>query len=146
MRYADDFVILQEDRKVIEKCQEAVKHFLAGIGLELKPEKTKITHTLRTQEGTVGFDFLGYTVRQFPIGKHHAGKSQKGSPLGFKTLIKPSQRKVKEHLEDLGKVIHTLQAASQEELVGVLNPKIQGWARYYRNAVAARTFSSLDNP
>jgi len=145
VRYADDFVILHEDLKVIEQCQEAMGQFLAGMGLELKPEKTKITHTLRTHEGTVGFDFLGYTIRQFPVGKHQSGKSQKGGPLGFKTLIKPSKHKVKEHLEDLGKVLHTLQATSQEELVGVLNPKIQGWARYYRNSVAARTYSYLDD-
>jgi RNA-directed DNA polymerase len=141
---ATRLVVLHEDLKVIEQCQEALGQFLAGMGLELKPEKTKITHTLRPHEGAMGFDFLGYTIRQFPMGKHHSGTGPRGKPLGFKTLIKPSRRKVKEHLQDLGKVIHTLQAASQEELIGVLNPKIQGWARYYRNAVAARTYSYLD--
>jgi hypothetical protein len=126
VRYADDFVILHEDLPVIEKCQEAVREFLAPMGLELKPEKTTITHTLRRHEGNVGFDFLGYTIRQFPQGKHQCGKSQKGTPLCFKPLIKPSKTKVQSHLQALGKIIHTLQAASQEELVEALNPKIQG--------------------
>jgi RNA-directed DNA polymerase len=145
IRYADDFVILHEERTVIEKCQEAVRQFLAKIGLELKPEKTKITHTLKTDEGAPGFDFLGYTVRQFRVGKHQCRKSQQGNPLGFKTLIKPSKHKVKKHLDNLGQVIHTLQATSQEELIGVLNPKIQGWTLYYRNSVAKKTYSRLDN-
>jgi RNA-directed DNA polymerase len=145
VRYADDFVILHEDLQVIEKCQEAVRAFLAPMGLELKPEKTKITHTFRRQEGVVGFDFLGYTIRQFPVGKHHSGKSQKGTPLGFKTLIKPSKTKVKNHLDALGKVIHSLQAAPQEELVDALNPKIQGWSLYYRNSVAKRVYSYADH-
>jgi RNA-directed DNA polymerase len=30
------------------------------MGLELKPSKTKITHTLCTHNGNVGFDFLGF--------------------------------------------------------------------------------------
>jgi RNA-directed DNA polymerase len=145
VRYADDFVILHEDLQVIEQCQEAVREFLTPMGLELKPEKTKITHTLRRQEGNVGFDFLGYTVRQFPMGKHHCGKSQKGIPLGFKTLIKPSKTKVKSHLEALGKVIHSLQAAPQEDLVDALNPKIHGWSLYYRNSVAKRVYSYADH-
>ena len=145
VRYADDFVILHEDLQVIERCQEAVRAFLTPMGLELKPEKTKITHTLQEHEGCVGFDFLGYTVRQFPVGKHQSGKSQKGTPLGFKTFIKPSKTKVKSHLDDLGRVIRSLHAAPQEELVDALNPKIQGWALYYRNSVAKRVYSDVDH-
>jgi RNA-directed DNA polymerase len=104
-----------------------------------------ITHTLQEHAGCVGFDFLGYTVRQFSVGKHHSGKSQKGTPLGFKTFIKPSKAKVQSHLNDLGRVIRSLHAAPQEELVDALNPKIQGWTLYYRNSVAARVFSYVDH-
>lgn len=145
VRYADDFVILHEDVAVIEQCREAIGHFLAEMGLELKPEKTKVTHTLHRYEGEVGFDFLGYTVRQFPVGKHHSGKSRRGTPLGFKTLIKPSHSKVKSHLDNLGKMIRSLEAASQEELIEALNPKIQGWSLYYRQAVAKRIFTDADH-
>jgi len=30
------------------------------MGLELKPSKTRITHTLHPDEGQVGVDFLGF--------------------------------------------------------------------------------------
>jgi RNA-directed DNA polymerase len=59
------------------------------MGLELKPSKTKITHTLHEYQGQVGFDFLGWTIRQFPVGKTHTAKNPRGKPLGFKTIITP---------------------------------------------------------
>ena len=59
VRYADDFVILHHDLAVIERCQQIATEWLAGLGLELKPSKTRITHTLREHAGNLGFDFLG---------------------------------------------------------------------------------------
>ena len=44
------------------------------MGLELKPSKTRITHTLQHDHEEVGFDFLGFHIQQFPVGKTHAGK------------------------------------------------------------------------
>jgi len=60
IRYADDFVVLHQDKAVIERCQQVATEWLRGIGLELKPSKTRITHTLHPHEGNVGFDFLGF--------------------------------------------------------------------------------------
>jgi RNA-directed DNA polymerase len=67
IRYADDFVILHERLEVILDCQKIINDWLAEIGLELKPSKTKISHTLNNVEGNVGFDFLGFTIRQYPL-------------------------------------------------------------------------------
>jgi RNA-directed DNA polymerase len=47
IRYADDFVCLHESKEVIEQAQEILEQFLQPIGLQLKPEKTQITHTAR---------------------------------------------------------------------------------------------------
>ena len=58
IRYADDFVIIHEDINVILKSQEIITEWLSDIGLELKPSKTKLTHTLNKYEGNVGFEFL----------------------------------------------------------------------------------------
>ena len=69
IRYADDFVILHENLEIVLRCKEIISKWLNNLGLELKPEKTRISHTLHTHEGNVGFQFLGFTVRQFPIGK-----------------------------------------------------------------------------
>ena len=60
VRYADDFVVMHEDETVIQQVQQLATAWLAGMGLELKPSKTKITHTLSTHNGNVGFDFLGF--------------------------------------------------------------------------------------
>ena len=62
IRYADDFVIIHKDINVILKSQEIITEWLSGIGLELKPSKTKLTHTLNEYEGNIGFEFLGFHV------------------------------------------------------------------------------------
>src|ERR687885_651455 len=42
IRYADDFVVLHEDKDVIQRCQDIISEWLKGIVLELKPEKTRL--------------------------------------------------------------------------------------------------------
>jgi RNA-directed DNA polymerase len=75
IRYCDDFVILHEDLTVVQKCQSLVCEWLKDMGLELKPSKTRISHTLnRYEDNDPGFEFLGFSVRQFPVGKYQSGK------------------------------------------------------------------------
>jgi RNA-directed DNA polymerase len=89
IRYADDFVILHEDIKVVLQAKTVIQEWLNQVGLELKPEKTQIVHTLEEYEGNKpGFDFLGFTVRQWKV---------KSTVQGFKTLIKPSSKSIKTH-------------------------------------------------
>lgn len=145
IRYADDLVVLHQDVKVIRRSQEVVQEWLKSMGLELKPSKTFITHTLEAYEDRVGFDFLGFTVRQFHVGKHHSGKSGCGQKLGFKTLIKPSTKKVKVHYARLKRIVRQMRGASQEELINYLNPVIRGWSNYYRSVVSKATFARLDH-
>ncbi len=59
VRYADDFVILHSDQAELQRVAERVTTWLAEMGLQLSPEKTRTTHTLDRCEGNVGFDFLG---------------------------------------------------------------------------------------
>ena len=92
IRYADDFVILHEDLDTLNRLRERAEAWLAPMGLHLKPGKTSVTHTLHQHEGKIGFDFLGFHVRQHPIGKYRT-RSYRGKS-GFRTLIKPSQRNV----------------------------------------------------
>jgi hypothetical protein len=63
------------------------------MGLELKPSKTRIAHTLKQYEPEKpGFEFLGFNIRQYPTGKYQSGKTTKGERLlGFKTIITPSK-------------------------------------------------------
>jgi RNA-directed DNA polymerase len=112
------------------------------MGLELKPSKTRIAHTLDTYQGRAGFDFLGVTVRQFPVGQTHTGRAnQYGPPLGFKTLIKPSKEAIRRHIAELRTVIKKNKGASQGKLIKELNAVIRGWTTYYRTVVATETFN-----
>jgi len=114
------------------------------MGLELKPSKTRLAHTLYEHEGQdAGFNFLGFNVRQYLVGKYNTGCNPHGEPLGFKTLIKPSKEKIRVHYERMAKVIDQHKAATQAALIVHLNPIIRGWTNYYHTVVSKETFSEL---
>ena len=149
IRYADDFVVLHRDLAVIEQVKQVASDWLAGMGLEMKPSETRVTHTLHQHEGQVGFDFLGFNVRQYTVGKTHSGKStgRRHSPrlLGFKTIIKPSIEAVRRHSKALQGVVRSHKAAPQSALIAHINTVIRGWARYYSTVVSKSTFNKLDH-
>ena len=145
VRYADDFVVFHSTEEGVKKAKEVLEAWIQDIGLELKPSKTRITHTLRSYQGTVGFDFLGWTVRQFPAGKTHSGKSRYGTPFGFKTNIKPSKQAVKQHMAEIKQTIEKYRNVPQGKLIKELNSKIRGWTNYHRTVVSAATFHSCRN-
>jgi RNA-directed DNA polymerase len=144
IRYADDFVIIHEDLNVVNKCQEIIAEWLRDMGLELKQNKTKLTHTLKQIEGNVGFEFLGFHVQQYEVGNYRAA-SNGHFKLGFTTLITPSKAKFKTHLAKIAKVIDTHKTAPQAALISKLSPIIRGWSNYYSTVVSKETFSKVDN-
>ena len=101
--YADDCLVLHPDRSVLEHCQQLLMTGLAKIGLTLNTTKTRIRHTLEGDQP--GMDFLGFHIRQYRVGKHQSGKSSRGKPLGYKTLIQPAQANVADHLAELGRIM-----------------------------------------
>jgi len=142
VRYADDLVVLHPTEEGVKKAREVLETWLLDMGLELKPSKTRIAHTLQEYQGRAGFDFLGFTIRQFPVGKTHAGRAnQYGPPLGFKTLIKPSKEAIQRHIAEMRTVIKKNKSASQGKLIKELNSVIRGWTNYYRTVVATETFN-----
>jgi RNA-directed DNA polymerase len=134
-RYADDLVVIHEDRAVIEKCQGIIAEQLTGMGLALQPSKTRITHTLSRDEGEAGFDFLGFNIRQYPAKK---------TRLGFKTIIKPSKKAMKQHCLRMKEVIAHQKRAKQAQLIKELGPVIGGWSNYYSRVCSKRTYSKVD--
>ena len=145
VRYADDFVVFHFTEAGVKKAKGVLEAWLQDMGLELKPSKTRITHTLRDYQGTVGFDFLGWTVRQFPAGKTHSGKNRYGTRFGFKTNIKPSKQAVKQHVAEIKQTIEKYRNVPQGKLIKELNLKIRGWTNYHRTVVSAATFHSCRN-
>ncbi|WP_373534549.1 group II intron reverse transcriptase/maturase [Microcoleus sp.] len=145
IRYADDFVIIHKDIEVIIACQKIIANWLSDLGLELKQNKTKLTHTLNEYNGNVGFEFLGFHVQQHKVGNYRSAKNTHGIPLGFKTLITPSKPKVKAHLVKIEEVIDTHNTTPQAALISRLNPIIRGWSNYYSTVVSKETFQRVDN-
>jgi len=141
IRYADDFVILCDDLDVLLEAKTRAESWLAQMGLRLKAEKTHITHTLHPYNGHVGFDFLGFHLQQYPVGKYRDHKRH----AGYKTLITPGRKAVQRHLRELKALIRRYRGAPQAALIAALNPKIRGWTLYYQSSVAARLFNKLDS-
>ena len=139
VRYADDFVCLHPDREVIDRAKAILIDWLDEVGLELSESKTRISST------SDGFNFLGFNIRQYQVGKYHSGKSTNGKPLGYKTLIKPAQEKVKKHYDKIADIISRHNSSPQKVLISKLNPVIRGWANYYSSGVSKKTYSQLDH-
>ncbi len=126
VRYADDFIITGETQELLEcEVKPLVEQFLGERGLELSPEKTIITHI------EAGFDFLGKTIRKYGYRKQ--------------LLIKPSKKNVKRFLAGIREVIRQNQGTSAAALIGILNPKIIGWANSHRHVVSKRVFTYVDH-
>jgi RNA-directed DNA polymerase len=146
IRYADDFVILHRDLTVIEEAKQRAMEWLQDMGLELKPSKTRITHTLKEQNGQVGFDFLGFNIRQFPVGKtHYRSSGSHGITLDFITLTRPSQKSMMKHYQRIADIIAKYNSVPQYALIRRLNPIIRGWCNYFAVGVSKRAFSKLDH-
>jgi RNA-directed DNA polymerase len=135
IRYADDFVVLHKNKETILKCKEVINKWLNSIGLELKPEKTRLAHTLEkelSEDGKAGFDFLGFHIQQHKAGKHRSTITNRRKPLGYVTLITPTKEKCKKHQEKIGEELRKLRNAPQASVIKKLNPIIRGWANYYQ--------------
>ncbi|SQH76194.1 RNA-directed DNA polymerase [Shewanella benthica] len=117
--YADDFVITGTSQEfLLNEIKPQLIGFLQERGLTLSEEKTHVTHI------DDGFDFLGFNLRKY-----------KG-----KLLIKPSKSNVLSFLSNLRELIKKHATIPVNDLIKILNPKLRGWANYYRHCVAKRTF------
>lgn len=157
IRYAGYFVVIHNNLEVIKRCYIEIQRFLESVGLELSVAKTKVCHTLDFYpmgaypigaeglpfDGNPGFDFLGFTMKQFK-SKHRSFRSTVKKLLNFKTLIYPSKENVKRHKEELHDIIlGQSKVTSQEVLIARLNPIIRRWANYFGRSSNANTTEHL---
>ena len=145
IRYADDFVIIHKDLEIIKEAKEETENWLKRAGLEIKPEKTRLCHSLKNHEGEKpGFNFLGFNVRQYPTGRHHANKTTKGEIKPYTLHIKPSKEAIDRHYKKLSEIVDRHKAAPQKALISRLNSVIRGWSNYYRYSVCSEIFQKID--
>jgi len=130
VRYADDFVVTCTTQAEAERAVDRLVPWLAKRGLHLSREKTRVVHI------TDGFDFLGFTIRQYPA----PGTRKRGVVL----LIKPSRTSVARLRKRLKDEWRALRGHNVGEVVKRLTPIIRGWANYFRIGVSRRTFEALD--
>lgn len=122
--YADDFVITSSSKEVLtNEIKPQLIHFLQERGLTLSEEKTHITHI------DDGFDFLGFNVRKY----------------NGKLLIKPSKSNVLSFLRNMRELIRKHLTIPVNDIIRMMNPKLRGWANYYRHCVAKKVFSYVSH-
>jgi group II intron reverse transcriptase/maturase len=105
VRYADDFVVLCQDRQQAQEALDLVRQVLEGeLGLTLSPEKTKITTYGK------GYDFLGFHLSS------RSRRMRDKSVQKFKAKV----REVTERHRNLDRTT-----------IGKLNQVIRGTANYF---------------
>ena len=143
IRYADDFVIMHENKDVLLEIKVLLEEWLLKMGLEIKESKTRLTHTLNpelSEDQVVGFDFLGFHIRHVVTTRR--SYSNTGIPLGYRTVIVPSKASCKKYQDKLGKLLRSTN--SQADLILELNLVIRGWSRYFSVSSAKEGFVCLN--
>lgn len=129
-RYADDFVLIHENPKTLQLCIAETSSWLAGVGLELNQEKSKLRDTRN------GFLFLGFQI--IMVRRAIYNKT-------YKVKITPSAKSCDRLLSNLRYVFSKAKAWSAYSLISEIRPKIVGWANYFRFCECKDTFVRLTN-
>jgi group II intron reverse transcriptase/maturase len=133
VRYADDFVVVCPTAEQAKQARWRAEMVLAGSGLSLSPEKTRI---IELTKGKEGFDFLGFHMRKVESWKWR-GKwyLQRWPSARAMNSIRANVRA----LTDRRYSGLPIAAA-----VDRLNPVLRGWGNYFRHGNSARKFAQID--
>lgn len=127
IRYADDFVIIHQNRQILDLCVLEAKLFLKNVGLEISEEKSKM------RDAREGFLFLGFRI----ILVRKMGR--------YKVKIMPSKQSCIRLMDNIRDTIKRSKSISSYHLIQSLKPKIIGWANYFRYCECKTTFQRLTN-
>lgn len=128
IRYADDILVLHEDRKVIELVKHEISNWLwKHCRLTLNNEKTQITNSSQ------GFEFLGFML--ITINRNGVDRIK----------ILPSRTSQARILLNVREVIQRNKAASSYQLITLLRPKIIGWGNYFRYSECKLVFNKISH-
>jgi RNA-directed DNA polymerase len=138
VRYCDDFVVMCKTAKECEEAERRVKKILARLKLELHPEKTR---RVELSWGKQGFDFLGCHLHKRLSGPVWEKKRKRVYFL----QRWPSQRSMS-RIRQRVKVLTPRSRCHEDlrEVIGSLNPVLDGWGQYFRTGNAANHFRDVD--
>jgi len=126
IRYADDFVVLCQDKEEARKAMETISEWMKKASLELNPAKTKIVNM---REAGAGFDFLGYHFER-----------TRGKMRIRRWPSKKSQQKMKAKVRGRTRRCN---GGSLEHIISQINPILKGWFEYFKHS-NRRTFIESD--
>jgi RNA-directed DNA polymerase len=140
VRYADDGVVLCRDAAQAQAALDAVEEILAGLGLRLHPDKTRVVDL---REGREGLDFLGCHFRARMSGRLWEQKRI----VRYYLHRWPAQRAMKRLREKVkartGR--HRVGVRDIRIVIEELNPILRGWGNYFRTGNAANKFRQIDS-
>jgi RNA-directed DNA polymerase len=130
VRYADDWVLITSSRRNAEKWKYRITKYLSErLKLTLSEEKTLITDIRRKPIKFVGFEI-----------KAIKGKTKHGHIL----ISKPNQKRLKEKVNGIHKVIKNIKRATTiEGLIhggNLINSKIRGLIQYYESTTKVNVY------
>jgi RNA-directed DNA polymerase len=137
VRYADDWLVLCRNRRQAEAALALASETLAGLGLELHPEKTRVVDL---REGREGFDFLGCHFRA-----RVSGRMLERGIRRYYLQRWPSQRSMKRVRAKIkAKTGRGRVGTDIREVIAELNPILRGWGNYFRTGNASIKFVQID--
>jgi RNA-directed DNA polymerase len=138
VRYADDFVVLCRTPAQARAALDHAGKVLAGLGLQLHPDKTKVVDL---REGREGFDFLGCHFRARMSGRLWEQKRV----IRYYLHRWPSQQAMKRLREKIRDRTGRSRGGTRIEwVIEDLNPILRGWGNYFRTGNAAAKFRQID--
>jgi RNA-directed DNA polymerase len=137
VRYADDFVVACHSELEARAARQLAGEVLAGLGLELHPEKTRLVDL---REGREGFDFLGCHFRA-----RVSGRMLERGVRRYYLQRWPSQRAMK-RIRARIKALTGIGRAGMDirDVIKAINPILRGWGNYFRTGNAATKFIQID--
>jgi RNA-directed DNA polymerase len=137
VRYADDFVVACRSEHEASAAQRLAGEVLAGLGLELHPEKTRLVDL---REGREGFDFLGCHF--------HARVSGRLLERGVRRYYLqrwPSHRAMKRIRARIKALTDRRRAGMDiRDVIAAITPILRGWGNYFRTGNAHSKFLQID--
>ncbi len=117
-RYADDLVIQCRNEGEAHAALRRLRQEMAGLGLTLHPEKTRVVNVHQQ-----GFDFLGY---------HFEGRS-----------LRPRKKSLVSFKDKVRRLTRRLDGNSWTTIIARVNATVRGWFEYFKHSLKS-TFPPLD--